>query len=292
MPARFGIYDSNSADTVQSKKNLISDVFGKSILRCEFLDANYFKKGTRMKSMFIAVALLATFTIPCLANGWFIDFEGGMAFPGYNDVQVPNDSTGTRFSLADALNIESKPIYRIRAGYETGKNTFSLFAAPLSLEASGILPDEILFAEETFAEGTEVDALYRFDSYRATWRYLLVDNPGFLFKLGFTAKIRDAEIRVESDNQTASTTNTGFVPLLSFELRWVPAGNLTVLLEGDALVGPVGRAEDVFLGGELPLSENIHARVGYRIVEGGADVESVYNFTLVNFATAGVTLNL
>ncbi len=236
-----------------------------------------------------ASLLMVGLAASCLANGWFVDIEGGMAFPGYNDVQVPNDSTGTRFSLADALDIESKLIYRVRAGYETGRHAFSLFAAPLSLEASGSLPEEISFAGETFAEGTEVNALYRFDSYRATWRYLLVDNPGFLFKLGFTAKIRDAEIRIESDDRTGKTTNTGFVPLLSFELRWVPAGNLTVLLEGDALVGPVGRAEDVFLGGELPISEKVHARAGYRIVEGGADVETVYNFTLVNYATAGLT---
>lgn len=237
----------------------------------------------------LAMTLLLS-VLPCSAGGWFIDLEGGMAFPGYNDVQVPNDDSGTRFSLADALDIESKPVYRVRAGYMGGRHAFSLFAAPLSLEASGSLPEEILFAGGTFAEGTEVDALYRFDSYRATWRYLLVDDPGFLFKLGFTAKIRDAEIRIESEDQTAKTTNTGFVPLLSFELRWIPSGNLTVLLEGDALVGPVGRAEDVFLGGEMPLSEKLSARAGYRIVEGGADVETVYNFTLVNYATAGLTL--
>lgn len=249
-------------------------------------------KGEKVRNSVSVIILAAVFAAPCFGNGWFVDVEGGMAFPGYNDVQVPNDSSGTRFSLADALEIESKPIYRIRAGYETGKHTFSLFAAPLRLEASGILPGEILFAGGTFAEGTDVDALFRFDSYRATWRYLLVDDPGFLFKLGFTAKIRDAEIRIDSENQTANTTNTGFVPLLSFELRWVPAGNLTVLLEGDALVGPVGRAEDVFLGGELPLSEKIHARAGYRIVEGGADVESVYNFSMVNFVTAGLTFSL
>jgi hypothetical protein len=240
-----------------------------------------------MKLLAIAAAFLA---LPCAAGTWFLDVEGGMAFPGYNDVQVPNDETGTRFSLADALDIESKLIYRVRAGYETGRNTFSLFAAPLRLNATGSLPEDISFAGEDFSEGEQVEGLYRFDSYRATWRYLLVDDPGFLFKLGFTAKIRDAEIRIESGSQTANTTNTGFVPLLSFELRWVPAGDLTVLLDGDALVGPVGRAEDVFLGGEYPLSDRMDVRAGYRIVEGGADVETVYNFTLVNFVTAGLTL--
>lgn len=225
-------------------------------------------------------------------GNWFVDIESGMAFPGYNEIQVPNDSTGTRFSLSESLDIESKLIYRVRAGYETGKHSFSLFAAPLTLNAQGPLPAEIVFAEETFSEGEQVEALYRFDSYRATWRYQLIENSEFLFKLGFTAKIRDAEIKIESDDHTATTTNTGFVPLLSFELRWMPATKLTVLFEGDALVGPVGRAEDVFLGAEFPLSESIQGRVGYRIVEGGADVESVYNFTLVNYATAGLTISL
>lgn len=245
-----------------------------------------------MRIVFSALIVAGTISVPCLGNGFFVDIEGGMAFPGYNDVQVPNDSSGTRFSLSETLDVDSKLIYRVRVGYEAGRNTFSLFAAPLSLSGNGTLPAELDFAGTTFNEGDEVDALYRFDSYRATWRYLLVDNPGFLFKLGFTAKIRDAEITVESPEQTGSTTNTGFVPLLSFELRWLPWEAFTVLFEGDALVGPVGRAEDAFLGGEFSLSSKVNARAGYRIVEGGADVESVYNFTLVNYATAGLTYSL
>ena len=240
-----------------------------------------------MKSLVLLILLLTSFSY----SGWFADIEGGLAIPGYNDVQVPNDSTGTRFSLSESLDIESKFVYRIRLGYETGKHTFSVFAAPLSLNAQGTLTEEIDFAGETFPDGTEVEGLYRFDSYRATWRYMLVDNPEFLLKLGFTAKIRDAEIRIESSSQTANTTNTGFVPLVSFELRWIPARSFAILVDGDALVGPVGRAEDVFLGVALPLSEKLNARAGYRIVEGGADVESVYNFTLVNFLTAGITLS-
>ena len=91
---------------------------------------------------------------------------------------------------------------------------------------------------------------------------------------------------------TSSETNTGFVPLVSFSLDWTPAGRLGLLLDGDALVGPVGRAEDVFLGGTFRSSEALTLRLGYRIVEGGADVESVYNFTLVSFLMAGATLTI
>jgi hypothetical protein len=221
-----------------------------------------------------------------------MDFEAGVAFPGYNDVQVPNDSTGTRFSLTDALDVDPEPVFRIRAGFNTGRHSFSLFAAPLRFEGTGVLQENVDFGGSTFAQGDEVEGLYRFDSYRLTWRYLLVDDADFSFAGGLTAKIRDAEIRLESGNLSANTTNTGFVPLLSFDLRWRPTGTFDIMLEGDALVGPQGRAEDVFIGTLFSLSSRAAIRAGYRIVEGGADVESVYNFTLVNFVTAGVTVRI
>lgn len=242
---------------------------------------------------FSSAVLLAAVSIPGTASGgWFLDVEAGMAFPGYNDVQVPNDDTGTRFSLTDALDVDPEFIYRIRGGLETGKHTFYAFAAPLTLEGSGVLEEEIEFGGETFAQGSDVTGLYRFDSYRLTWRYLLVDNTDIRFSGGFSAKIRDAEIRLESGSLSANTTNTGFVPLLSFDLRWKPACRLGAVLEGDALVGPQGRAEDVFLGLIYKAGDRLDLRAGYRIIEGGADVESVYNFTLVNFVTAGATLRI
>jgi hypothetical protein len=35
------------------------------------------------------------------------------------------------------------------------------------------------------------------------------------------------------------------------------------------------------------LNENISFRAGYRIIEGGADVEEVYNFALLHFFSVG-----
>lgn len=245
-----------------------------------------------MPRFVMTITLMLTATIAGTADGgWFIDLEAGMAIPGYNDVQVPNDDSGTRFSLTDVLDVDPEFIYRLRAGLRTGKHSFSLFAAPLRLEGSGVLAQDVDFAGETFAQGQEVTGLYRFDSYRLTWRYLLVDRPSLTFSGGLTAKIRDAEIKLESGSLSASTTNTGFVPLLSFDLRWKPCRRMGLLLSGDALVGPQGRAEDVFLGLFHNASDRVELRAGYRIVEGGADVETVYNFTLVNFITAGVNFS-
>jgi hypothetical protein len=234
--------------------------------------------------------MLVLFTaVPAHAVEWFADIEAGVAFPGYNDVQVPNDSSGTRFSLTGVLDVESEFVYRARFGMTTGRHWFSLLAAPLRLEGSGTLPSDLHFAGEVFPEGDRVDGLYRFDSYRLSWRYLLAENPTLSFAAGLTAKIRDAEIRLESADRSASTTNTGFVPLLGFDARWRPSPCFTVVLEGDALVGPQGRAEDVFLGAMIHPSASTDLRAGYRIVEGGADVETVYNFTLVNYLMAGIT---
>ena len=72
-----------------------------------------------------------------------------------------------------------------------------------------------------------------------------------------------------------------------------PAGRWQVLLEADALAGAgPGRAEDVFLGLGYQVSPAFGLRAGYRVVEGGADVKSVYNFTWINYAAIGARFNL
>jgi len=61
------------------------------------------------------------------------------------------------------------------------------------------------------------------------------------------------------------------------------------LLKGDALVGTVGRAEDILIGGQYQFNDsNLSARAGYRIIEGGADIAQVYNFSLIHFASVGL----
>jgi hypothetical protein len=62
-----------------------------------------------------------------------------------------------------------------------------------------------------------------------------------------------------------------------------------LLLEGDALAAPQGRAEDVRLAGTFKLSDHFGIRAGYRILEGGADNDEVYNFSLFNYASVGIT---
>lgn len=222
-----------------------------------------------------------------LAGPW-VDLETGGVWSGYNDVRIPGDS-GTKFSLHDDLTTSGAPFTRVRAGLDLGRHQVWALYAPLRLEARGVAPVDIDFFGTTFAAGTPLRGTYRFDSYRLGWRYRVVDGERLTVALGVTAKIRDAGITVCAAECTVRS-NTGFVPLASFMVHWRFAGPFGLLLDGDALAGGPGRAEDVTLALTWEAAENVTARVGYRIVEGGADTDSVYNFALLNYAAAGLTV--
>ena len=241
-----------------------------------------------------ACVMAAVMMVPGAAAGqWSLDLESGLATAGYNDVRVPND-TGTLFSLTDDLDAESTIFYRLRLGYRLGRrHHLFLFGAPFSLNASGSTAQALSFEGVEFPAETELDARYTFNSYRLTYRYDLVQSERWILGVGFTAKIRDAAIRVEGGGRSAETTNVGFVPLLNFWIQWNVTPGLRLIFEGDALAAPggQGRAEDVFLGVQARMSPHISLKGGYRLLEGGADVGQVYNFAWINFFVFGATFH-
>ena len=224
------------------------------------------------------------------ANGQtIIDFETGPLFPGYNDVRIPGDE-GTLFSFKNDLKSKSKLYYRLRASYVmNSRHTFSVLYAPLETKAEGLVANDILFEEVRFDTSTQLKGTYKFNSYRLTYRYDIVYKPKFIFGFGLTAKIRDAGISLYSSNLTAEKTNVGVVPLINFRLLWNLEGGFGILLDGDALAAPQGRAEDVQIAATYNVSHNINIRAGYRFLEGGADNDEVYNFALFNYASVGIS---
>lgn len=217
----------------------------------------------------------------------FIDIESGLAFSGYNDVQIPR-STGTLISLYNELKPNPTLFVRGRFGYLiNNRHWISLLIAPLRIDGKGSVNRDVVFEGVTFPANTELNSRYRFDSYRITYRYTLVQKDKIKFGLGFTAKIRDASISLKSDSLFSEKTNTGFVPIINFNLQWLLNDKVSFLLDGDALASPYGRAEDVFTGIVYNVNKNLDLKLGYRILEGGANVEEVYNFTLINYASIG-----
>ena len=233
------------------------------------------------------IIILAAGTPISAQEKWTLDVETGLVFSGYNNVGIPGD-TGTRFSLSKDLESKSSLFIRLRLGYQLGaRHNLSLFVAPLSLEAKGILNKTVLFFGDEFAPGTPLRAGYRFNSYRLTYRYDLLRSDRWTVGLGLTAKIRDAAISLEGGGKKSEKTNVGFVPLIHFRVEWRFKPQFGLLLDGDALAAPQGRAEDVFLGLNYHASKNLILKAGFRFIEGGADNKTVYNFALINFLVIG-----
>jgi hypothetical protein len=218
-----------------------------------------------------------------------IDLESGLVSTGYNNVRIPGD-TGTRFSLKDNLIPKSAFFYRIRLNYTIkSRHTISLLYAPLETKSKGSTTKDILFEGVVFPANTELTGSYKFNSYRLTYRYSIVQKRRVEFGLGLTAKIRDAKIALASAGLVSEKANVGFVPIINFRLLWHIYNKFGILLDGDALAAPQGRAEDVQIAATYKLSDHLSVRAGYRMLEGGADNDVVYNFALFHYACVGLS---
>ncbi len=247
--------------------------------------------STRALGIAAAISLLCA-PRPAAADGFEVDFEAGVAIASRNDVRIPG-AGGTDLSLVDDLSAPPAPVFRVRVGYRLAdRHLVTALFAPLRFNATGVLDREATFAGQTYPAGSSLLAVYRFDSYRLTYRYSFVRNDTLELAAGLTGKIRDAEISMYGA-ETARKTNTGFVPLVNFHLEWRPrGGSFGIVLDADALAAPQGRAEDILLAATWAVSDAIVLRIGYRTVEGGADNDEVYNFTWLHYAVAGVELRL
>ncbi len=238
------------------------------------------------------LALLTACALPARAQ-FRLDLESGLVTgTRYNEVRIPNTG-GTLFDLPAELTAKPTLFYRIRAGYTFGKrHTISALYAPLTVRYTGQLSRDINYNNVFFPAGQPQTAFYQFNSYRLTYRYTIMDRAHWQIGLGLTAKIRDASIRLQNETGSLDTRfdDLGVVPLVSFSVAYRPTDRWSLLVEGDALGSKFGRAEDIFAGATYRLTNNIGLKAGYRVVEGGASVDTIYNFTWINYASVGALI--
>lgn len=239
----------------------------------------------------LVIMLLATLQ-GYLYSGIIITAQGGAVYASKNDVRLPGD-TGDRLSYSEDLDMKTGFSPRIEAGYIYGGRHYAGFmASTLRLEGDATLDRNIMFDRRLYPAGTEVKGTYRFDSYRATYRYMFISSDKFRIGGGITGKIRDAEITLKGGGESGGLTNTGFVPLLNYYLEWIASQKLSLLTYGDAAWSPYGRAEDLFFGIDWKLNDTASLMAGYRILEGGADNDTVYTFSMFHYAVMGIQLRL
>ncbi len=215
--------------------------------------------------------------------------EGGPVWQSRNDVQIPNDASGTRFSLYELVGAGPWPAARAYLTWHIGgRHALRALVAPLSITGTGVPGQTINFAGSTFASGVPVEATYQFNSYRLTYRYRLHEGERWTWWTGFTANVRDAKIELSQGAITSSKPDLGFVPLLHVAGEWRFAPRWRLGLDADALAGGPGRAEDVALMLGRDLGDAWTLTAGYRTLEGGADVDEVYAFAWLHYAVVGI----
>ncbi len=237
---------------------------------------------------FIVLTLVAAASAPASASAprLALEVEAGPVWQTRNDVQIPAASPATRFSLVDAVGRGPWTAARVYLEWRFDeRRSLRALYAPLTIAEDGELATPVVFAGESLAAGP-VRATYRFDSYRLSYRQRFHEGDRWTWWWGFTAKIRDARVALERDGQLAAKDNTGFVPLahLAGDWRLAPGWHLT--LDADALAGGPGRAEDVALKLGRDFSDRARLSVGYRLVEGGADVDEAYAFAWLHYLVA------
>lgn len=246
-------------------------------------------RALALVSVAIGTALGATTAVAGEVSRFSARIEGGAVWQSRNDVQVPNDETGTRISLCELIGTGPWPAGRLYLTWRTGdRHELRGLVAPLSITGTGVPDAPIAFAGETFAPGTPTEATYKFNSYRLTYRYRLHEGARWTWWAGFTAKVRDAKVELSQGVVASRKTDVGFVPLLHVAGTWRFAPGWSAALDADALAGGPGRAEDVSLTLARDLSRDLSLYGGYRTVEGGADVDEVYAFAWLHYAVAGL----
>jgi len=229
-------------------------------------------------------------TVAQSASAFMIELEAGLVWQSRNDVQIPNDESGTRFSLVDLVGKGPWPAGRLYLTWNINRrHALRALLAPLASTETGLFTEPVDFAGQTYQPGAPVQTTYKFNSWRLSYRYRFVDRERLRLWIGATAKIRDAKIELRQTGTSSKDTDVGFVPLAHLAADWRFASRWHGLFDFDGLAGGPGRAFDVALKAGYDLSRNWSLGAGYRTVEGGADVEAVYNFAWFHYALVSAT---
>ncbi|MCJ8499857.1 DUF481 domain-containing protein [Desulfatitalea alkaliphila] len=232
----------------------------------------------------LAAAAAAPAAEPNHWRRFAFELEVGPVWQTRNDVRIPGD-TGTEFSLKDLTGSGPYPAGRITLDWNIRqRHGLRFIVAPFQFDGKGSFDRSVSFSGGTFAPGTSTKGTYKFNTYRAGYRYLFFNTDAWQMRVGATILVRDAKIELEQNGISASDSDFGFAPLLNFSAQWAFAPRWTAILDFEGLAGGPGRALDLSLKVRYALNDHWSVGAGYRTLEGGADSDDVYNFSWFHYA--------
>lgn len=219
-----------------------------------------------------------------------VELELGAAQLQKNELQSPNDASATRFDLARVLgtsNTEGTARVTVKIPTAGGDEWLAVYA-PLTFKGSAALGQTVVYEGSSFSGATQTNASYRFDTYRLTWRRPVIENAETTVRLGVTGLVRDAAISLSQTGVAASRSNTGLVLLLHGSVEQRLGQRVSLIGDVDALGSGQGHAVDLSLRAQYAIDTNWAVSAGYRMLDGGADNDTLYNFARIEWLTLGV----
>jgi len=239
--------------------------------------------GVKQLLSFISFALIAFPALSEELKQWQIELGVGQAWQNRNDVRIPGN-TGTEFSLEELAGSGPFPSIRLEGFYTIkGPHGLRLLLAPFEYTESGVLPYDVFFVDETFSGGVDTQVTYKFNSYRFTYRYRFFADDRWQWYVGGTLKVRDAEIALTQGILSANDTDVGVVPLLYLYGNYRLNKKWHFVFDMDGAAAPQGRAFDLGLKLTYDISDRWYLGGSYRLLEGGVDNDTVYNFAWFNY---------
>jgi len=238
--------------------------------------------------VYSALLIFSFAALPAHAGTWDLEVEGGAVWFTKNEVRIPGD-TGTKFDMVDLTDKGPDSYLRMYATYEfSERHSLRLNLAPLEVEGTGTLSEEVLFDGETFAAGVPTKGIYKFNTYRLTYRWMFHRCKHWNWGLGGALLVRDAKIQLQQGELKQSDEDLGLVPLLHLYGAYLFNDRVSAILDVEGAGAPQGRAIDAALKLRYDWPSGWSASAGYRTLEGGADNDSVYTFAWLHYALLSV----
>ncbi len=236
------------------------------------------------------VSLLAFQSVMAADPSVNLRLSVGSSWQTRNDVQIPNDDLGSRFSLEEAVGAGPVSAVRFEMNWAINdRHGIRVLLAPLSYTESVQFDQPVNFAGESFSADQDTDATYRFNSWRVGYHYSLMNNDAGSLRVGATLKVRDAEIRLKQGGTESYDDDVGLVPLLYFAGDYRLSERLTFRADFDGLAGGPGRAIDLGIGLDYAITQRWQIGAEVRVLDGGADTDDVYNFARFNSAALSIS---
>jgi len=192
------------------------------------------------------------------------------------------------------------PTSSVRSGFEfylDDKNELFLQFSPYEMRVTGSLPHDTNFNGKTYTASTsEEDTFmaYRWNEYRARWRYKLIDDKDFIFKLGAGISVSDNQVEL-SDIESVSS-NVGREVISSVVA--LPIGHVHVGMKiGDrselyAEIDGGGAGSEYLIDATLQyqykMSKHWDIGGGYRYQSVRVDTSNLYN----HFGSDNIVMHL